>query len=94
MHTASLRAKNAIHFRSKSERLDICGKMKYAIHKFHSFKSTVLDEVFPALLKEGEKLLIDKLGSIFNLCLEMKECFLFLIIIYCWIFVLEFLDIN
>ncbi|HEY0221243.1 MAG TPA: hypothetical protein VGC17_00210 [Lactovum miscens] len=33
-----------------AERMTKRGKVKYAIHKFHSFKSAGLDEIFPALL--------------------------------------------
>ena len=32
----------------------------------HSFKSADFDEIFPALLKKGEEILIERLGSIFK----------------------------
>ena len=41
-----------------AERVAKRGKIKFAIHKFHSFKSAGLDEIFPALLKEGIELLV------------------------------------
>lgn len=47
--------------------------MKFAIHKFHSFKSAGLDEIFPALLKEGMDILIDRLGSIFKSSIALSH---------------------
>ena len=49
-----------------AERIAKRGKIKFAIHKFYSFKSASLDEIFPALLKEGIELLVDRLESIFK----------------------------
>lgn len=49
-----------------AERMTKNGKIKFAIHKFVSFKSAGLDEIFPALLKEGIDLLTVRLGAIFK----------------------------
>lgn len=51
---------------SFAEKLTKKGKVKSAIHKFYSFKSAGIDGVFPALLKEGIDLLLNRLTSIFK----------------------------
>ena len=49
-----------------AEKLTKKGKTKWAIFKFYSYKSAGLDGVFPALLKEGIDLLLDRLRAIFK----------------------------
>lgn len=49
-----------------ADRLTKRSKVKLAVFKFFSFKSAGLDGVFPALLKEGIDLLLDRLRSIFK----------------------------
>lgn len=56
-----------------AERIVKRGKIKFAIHKFYSFKSAGLDEIFPALLKEGVEILIDRLGSIFRSSIALSH---------------------
>lgn len=55
-----------------AERLTKKGKVKFAIHKFQSYKSPGLDEVFPALLKQGIDLLLRWLISIFKSSLALN----------------------
>lgn len=57
---------------SFAERLTKKGKVKQAVFKFYSFKSAGLDGVFPALLKEGIDLLLDRLRSIFSSSLALS----------------------
>lgn len=49
-----------------AERLTKRGRIRFAVHKFHSFKSAGLDGVFPALLKQGLELLLSRLASVFK----------------------------
>lgn len=56
---------------SFAEKLTKRGKTKWAIFKFYSFKSAGLDGIFPALLKEGVDLLLDRLRSIFKSSLAL-----------------------
>lgn len=51
---------------SFAEKLTKKGKIKWAIHKFYSFKSAGLDSVIPAMLKEGIDVLLGRLTSIFK----------------------------
>lgn len=54
-----------------AEKLTTKSKMKWVIFKFYSFKSAGQDGIFPALLKEGIGLLLDRLRSIFKSSLAM-----------------------
>lgn len=56
-----------------AERIVKRGKVKFAIHKFHSFKSAGLDEIFPALLKEGIEILSERLISIFRSSIALSH---------------------
>lgn len=49
-----------------AEKLTKRGKTRWAIFKFYSFKSAGLDGIFPALLKEGIGVLLDRLRSVFK----------------------------
>lgn len=49
-----------------AERITKKGKVKWAIHKFQSFKSAGPDGIFPALLKEGLEVILGRLINIFK----------------------------
>lgn len=49
-----------------AERITKKGKIRWAIHKFQSFKSSGLDGIFPALLKEGLEIILSRLIVIFK----------------------------
>ncbi len=57
-----------------AERITKKGKVKWAIHKFYSFKSAGLDKVFPALLKEGMEVLQQRLINIFKSSIALGQC--------------------
>jgi hypothetical protein len=46
-------------------------RVKWAIHSFAPYKSPGVDGIFPALLQEGQEVLIPHLTRIFRACLAM-----------------------
>lgn len=56
-----------------AEKLTKKGKTKW-LFKFYSFKSAGLDGIFPALLKEGIDIILDRLRSIFKSLGKSQSC--------------------